>query len=149
MCGNQFTSSPHWSSACYKFYLPLWLAFLASSVLACPGGDCPDGKCPLSKKLDLDPERAAKLNALETKFKQDREAMQAEHHAKLAEILTLKSWLNWKRLTAIMATTANMTPWVMNRKNATKRIKSPPLKIPTVSQHAAEALRDKLRWRRG
>jgi|GEM_PF-3961871 len=62
--------------------------FLASSVLACPGGDCPDGKCPLSKKLDLDPERAAKLNALETKFKQDREAMQAEHHAKLAEILT-------------------------------------------------------------
>lgn len=62
--------------------------FLASSVLACPGGDCPDGQCPLSKKLDLDPERAAKLEALESKFKQDRAAMHAEHHAKLAEILT-------------------------------------------------------------
>ncbi|HMU68048.1 MAG TPA: hypothetical protein PKE57_12910, partial [Cellvibrionaceae bacterium] len=44
--------------------------------------------CPLSKKLDLDPERAAKLEALETQFKQDREAMQAAHQAKLAEILT-------------------------------------------------------------
>jgi hypothetical protein len=70
------------------FLAALVSVFLASSVLACPGGDCPDGKCPLSKKLDLDPERAAKLEALESKFKQDREAMHAEHHAKLAEILT-------------------------------------------------------------
>ncbi len=70
------------------FLAALVSVFLASSVLACPGGDCPDGKCPLSKKLDLDPERAAKLEALETKFKQDRDAMHAEHQAKLAEILT-------------------------------------------------------------
>ncbi|HEY6530590.1 MAG TPA: hypothetical protein VIZ65_18025 [Cellvibrionaceae bacterium] len=60
----------------------------ATSVLACPGGDCPDGQCPLSKKLNLDPDRAAKLDALQSKFKKDHETMQADHHAKLAEILT-------------------------------------------------------------
>lgn len=62
--------------------------FLASSVLACPGGDCPDGKCPLSKKLNLDAERAAKVDALQKQFMADREAMKAEHQAKLAQILT-------------------------------------------------------------
>lgn len=60
----------------------------ATSVLACPGGDCPDGQCPLSKKLNLDPERAAKVEALQTQFKSEKETLKAAHHAKLAEILT-------------------------------------------------------------
>jgi hypothetical protein len=60
----------------------------ATSVLACPGGDCPDGQCPLSKKLNLDPDRAAKLEALQTKFQQEHETMKAAHQARLAEILT-------------------------------------------------------------
>lgn len=60
----------------------------ATSVLACPGGDCPDGQCPLSKKLNLDADRAAKLDALQKQFMQEREAMMAEHQAKLATILT-------------------------------------------------------------
>lgn len=60
----------------------------ATSVLACPGGDCPDGQCPLSKKLNLDADRAAKLDALQKQFMQEREAMMAEHQAKLASILT-------------------------------------------------------------
>ncbi|MEY4589149.1 MAG: hypothetical protein RL497_1225 [Pseudomonadota bacterium] len=70
------------------FIAALVSVVLATSVLACPGGDCPDGQCPLSKKLNLDADRAAKLDALQVKFKQDRDAMKAAHQAKLAEILT-------------------------------------------------------------
>jgi hypothetical protein len=59
--------------------LPTW---------ACPGGDCEGCKCPMSKKLQLDPERSAKLEALEAEYSKEREALHVAHKARLAGVLT-------------------------------------------------------------
>ncbi len=86
-----------------KFLLAVIATFgLSAGALACSDGKCPDGKCPmqrpLSQQLQLPPERAAKVDALQEAFKKDMKNNHAEHEAKLAEILTPEELAKFKAL---------------------------------------------------
>lgn len=60
---------------------------LSAGALACPNGKCPL-KHSIAQSLNIEGERATKLDALEAQFKEEMEAQHAAHKAKLAEILT-------------------------------------------------------------
>ncbi len=66
------------------------LGLARSWAMACPKESCKHcgGKHTLSSQLQLDPERKAKLEALEAEFQQEHQALKEAHKAKLANLLT-------------------------------------------------------------